>query len=253
MNLEAYFERISYTGSREPTLETLYALHRQHQYVIPFETLDIHLPRTIVLENDRIFEKLINERRGGFCYEQNGLFSQVLRELGYQDITLLEAQVYDAQGNLSVRFDHLALTVTIAGERWLVDVGFGSKIIEPLRLDDPGEQSVEGRIYRVQHNGEQGHYSKRDENGGWMHEYLFYLQPRTLVDFADTCRYHQTPESPFSARRMATMPSPDGRVTYQNDTLTIRKGDEYTEYLLHSEDEIRAALKKHFGIELPQI
>ena len=86
-----------------------------------------------------LFEKIVTQRRGGFCYEQNGLFAAVLRALGF-DVTLLEARVSKGDGTFGIPFDHLTLMVQLE-DRWLADVGFGDSFLDPLRLDDPGEQT----------------------------------------------------------------------------------------------------------------
>ena len=94
---------MAYHGPREPTLETLRALHKAHMLAVPFENLDIHLGRPIVLDEDRLYRKIVGERRGGFCYELNGLFAALLRELGYE-VTLLSARVSCEQGGFGPEF-----------------------------------------------------------------------------------------------------------------------------------------------------
>ena len=111
LNLAAYLERIGYSGSTEPSAETLRALHRAHMLAVPFENLDIHLGRKIVCDESRFLHKIVNERRGGFCYELNGAFAALLRGLGFQ-VTLLSARVACADGITSgPEFDHLTLLV----------------------------------------------------------------------------------------------------------------------------------------------
>src|ERR1039458_10379901 len=142
LNLLAYLERIGYSGSTEPSAETLRALQRAHMFAVPFENLDIHLGRPIVCDEDRFLHKIINERRGGFCYELNGAFSALLRALGFQ-VTLLSARVAGADGDTDgPDFDHLTLRVDLPGSTnhgltaevpWLADVGFGEGFLEPLR------------------------------------------------------------------------------------------------------------------------
>src|ERR1017187_10297680 len=130
LNLLAYLERIGYSGSTEPSAETLRALQRAHMLAVPFENLDIHLGRPIVCDEDRFLHKIINERRGGFCYELNGAFAALLRALGFK-VTLLSARVAGSDGSASPEFDHLTLRVDL-DEPWLADVGFGDSFIEPL-------------------------------------------------------------------------------------------------------------------------
>ncbi len=247
MDINAYFHRIGYEGSHQPTLETLRALHKAHMMAVPFENLDIHLGRPIKLDKDSLFEKLVYRRRGGFCYEQNGLFALVLRELGF-DVTLMEARVSRADGSFGIPFDHLALRVQLE-ERWLVDVGFGDSFLEPLRLDFPREQYQNGEGYFVVHDGVQGVYSRCDKNGHPQPEYQFFLQPRELYDFLPGCEYHQTsPESSFTRKRVCSLATPEGRLTLSDYRLIKREGSLRQERLLESEEEIADVLETHFDI-----
>jgi N-hydroxyarylamine O-acetyltransferase len=144
VDLKAYFERIGYDGPSQPDSETLCALHRTHLFAVPFENLDIHLKRPIILEEDRLYAKIVHQRRGGFCYEHNGLFAAVLRELGFE-VTLLEARVGAKTWDAGQPFDHMALLVDLE-ERWLADVGFGD--IHPIHIS-PGSESVRWRQRRA--------------------------------------------------------------------------------------------------------
>lgn len=249
MDINAYFQRIGYEGAHTPTLETLRALHRAHMLAVPFENLDIHLGRPIRLDKESLFEKLVRRRRGGFCYEQNGLFALVLRELGF-DVTLMEARVTSADGSFGIPFDHLALRVQLE-ERWLVDVGFGDSFLEPLRLDTPREQYQNGSCYLVTHDGVQGVYSRCDEKGELQPEYQFFLQPRELSDFLLACDYHQTsPDSPFTNKRVCSLATPQGRITLSDYRLIVRENGSRSERLLGGEDEITEILGTHFGVTL---
>src|SRR5262249_19643128 len=133
MNVDAYLKRINYAGAREPAAETLRTLQLAHLRTVPFENLSIHAGEPIVLEEAALFGKIVERRRGGFCYEANGLFAALLRALGFQ-VAMLSAGVANAKGEFGPDFDHMTLMVTLA-ERWLVDVGFGESFMEPLLLD----------------------------------------------------------------------------------------------------------------------
>ncbi len=251
MDLEAYFRRIGYEGTHIPTLETLRGLHRAHLRAVPFENLDISLGRRIRLDKESLFHKLVHQRRGGFCYEQNGLFAMVLRELGF-DVTLLEARVVTGTGGFGIPFDHLALMVQL-DERWLVDVGFGDSFLEPLRLDSTREQVQDGKTYRVLHDGVQGIFSSlaSGAEGDFQPEYQFFLQPRQLSDFAVGCDYHQTaPESPFTQKRVCTLATPNGRITLSNTRLIFTENGSRRERFLKDEDEVHDALATYFGVSL---
>jgi N-hydroxyarylamine O-acetyltransferase len=215
---------------------------------VPFENLDIHLGRRIELDEEAIFEKIVMRRRGGFCYEHNGLFAAVLRALGFE-VTLLEARVSRGDGTFGIPFDHLTLAVQLA-DRWLADVGFGDSFLEPLRLDDPDDQTQGNGTFRVRHDDTQGVYARRVD-GEWRDQYQFFLAPRTLSDFAPGCHYHQTsPLTSFTQKRVCSLATPEGRITLSDRKLITTRNGRRDERDLPDEDAFRAALREHFGIEL---
>lgn len=249
MNLDAYFRRIGYAGPHTPTLETLRALHRAHLLAVPFENLDIHLGQPIVLDEDRLFDKIVNQRRGGFCYEQNGLFAAVLRALGF-DVTLLEARVNARSWEAGTPFDHLALLVRL-DERWLADVGFGDSFMEPLRFDDPTPQAQANGVFCVAHDGFEGTHSRQTNDGDWHDEYRFRLEPRTLSDFSAGCDFHQSsPQSHFTRQRVCSLATPQGRITLSDRRLIITENGHRQERDLENEDDFLRHLQEHFGIDL---
>jgi N-hydroxyarylamine O-acetyltransferase len=139
MNTAAYLERIHHTRHVEPDVNTLHELQVAHLQSIPFENLDIGLKRVIQINEPDIWNKLIVNKRGGFCYELNGLFAWLLKQIGFE-VTYLNARVFNSKGDLGIDFDHLALLVGIPHQsmRWLVDVGFGDSFNEPLSFEERG-------------------------------------------------------------------------------------------------------------------
>lgn len=248
MDIDAYLHRIGYSGPRNPSTETLHALHRAHMLNVPFENLDIHLGRIIVLDEMKLFEKIVRQRRGGFCYELNGLFAALLRQLRFQ-VTLLSARVFHG-GNPGAEFDHMALLVQLE-ERWLADVGFGDSFIEPLRLDDPGEQYQRGTGYRIQRQGNIWKVMERRPDAEWTATYQFDLQPRQLEDYSGMCHWHQnSAESHFTQKRICSLATPDGRVTLSDLKLIVSGDCSRREEMLSNENDYFAALKAYFGIEI---
>jgi N-hydroxyarylamine O-acetyltransferase len=248
-NVPAYLNRIDYAGPTAPTPETLRALHRAHLFAVPFENLDIHLGRSIVCDEDRFLHKIVDERRGGFCYELNGAFAALLRALGFQ-VTLLSARVPHADGSDGPEFDHLALRVDLE-EPWLADVGFGEGFLEPLRLQPAVEQPQIGRMYRL--TDDEGVFLlevKAEDK--WKLEYSFRLQPRQLSDFAAMCHYHQTsPDSHFTRNRICTRARPEGRITLSDEKLIETRNGVRRERMLAGDQEWRAILHEEFGVTLP--
>jgi N-hydroxyarylamine O-acetyltransferase len=264
MDTTAYLHRIQYHGSLEPSSATLRALHRAHLHAVPFENLDIHLARPITLDQAALFDKIVVRRRGGFCYELNGLFAAFLRTLGFR-VTLLAASDAHSDGSFGPEFDHLTLLVVCphlsdaasaaegAGEpfQWLADVGWGDTFCDPLRLDTMGEQAEGLRAYRLDRDDQHWILLQRGYNGLWERQYRFTLRPRQLDNFAAMSQYHQTsPDSWLTKERLCTLATPEGRVTLSDRRLITTLKGVRQERLLNSEDEERAVLREQFGIDL---
>jgi N-hydroxyarylamine O-acetyltransferase len=248
LNVKAYLKRINYQGSLAPTAETLRRLQVAHLLTVPFENLSIHANEPIVLEDEALFAKIVERGRGGFCYEANGLFAAFLRALGF-DVQMLSAGVANAEGGFGPDFDHMALMVTLE-QRWLADVGFGDSFLEPLLLDERGEQVPGERAYRIVADGDHLILMQRDAREEWKAQYRFTLRPHTYADYSEMCRFHQTsPQSHFTRARVCSRATPEGRVTLSEMRLITTTSDgERQERSLTSQEEYAAALCEHFGI-----
>ncbi len=250
MDVKAYLERINYRGSLDPSEESLRGLQVAHLLAVPFENLSIHAGQPIVLEDEALFTKIVGRKRGGFCYEANGLFAALLRALGF-DVVMLSAGVAKAEGGFGPDFDHMALMVTLE-RRWLVDVGFGDSFLEPLLLDERGEQAQGGRAYRILADGPYLLLMRREGEGEWEAQYRFTLRPHGYADYAEMCRYHQTsPQSHFTRGRVCSRATERGRVTLSGMRfITTSKDGVRQERALTGEEEYAAILREHFGIEM---
>ena len=246
----AYLKRIGYSGSTDSTVEVLRAIHRAHMLSVPFENLDIFLGRTIACDARAAIHKIVVEGRGGFCYELNGAFAALLRQLGFK-ITLLSASVPRRDGSLSPEFDHLTLKVDLE-ESWLADVGFGDLFLEPLKLTPGMEQEQGGRKFLILQTNDFLLLERTEHDGPWEKQYVFTLQPRELTDFAGMCRYHQTsPDSHFTQKKLCSLATPDGRTTLSGDKLIRTANNQREEQTLGSDQEWSRALRKYFGIVHP--
>ncbi len=248
LNIRAYLERINYHGSLAPTAETLRELQVAHLLAVPFENLSIHAKEPIVLEDQALFTKIVERRRGGFCYEANGLFAALLRALGF-DVAMLSAEVANAEGEFGPNFDHMSLMVSLE-QRWLVDVGFGDSFREPLLLDKRGEQVQGSRAHRILSDGTHLILMQRDEGDEWKAQYRFTLRTYTYADYAEMCRYHQTsPQSHFTRARICSRATEEGRITLSEMRfITTSKAGGRQERTLTSEEEYAAILREQFGI-----
>ena len=248
MDRARYLQRIGYHGSLSPTAQTLSALQQAHLLSVPFENLDISLGRPIELDETALFDKIVQRRRGGFCYELNGLFAALLRDLGYS-VSLLSAQVAHKNGGFGPPFDHLALLVSLE-EPWLVDVGFGDSFRIPLHLEPLREQVQAEGSYRLSQEGALWTLYQQ-EGANWQAQYCFTLQPHTLAEFVPMCHYQQTsPQSHFTQGRVCTRATEDGRITLSELRLITTVGHERHEQALAGEEEFRALLQQYFGISL---
>ena len=250
LSIKAYLERINYHGSLAPTAETLRKLQVAHLLAVPFENLSIHAKEPIVLEDEALFTKIVKRRRGGFCYEANGLFAALLRELGF-DVAMLSAGVANAEGGFGPDFDHMALMVSL-DQRWLVDVGFGDSFLGPLLLDDRGEQVEGEHAYRILPDGAHLILARRDHGEEWKAQYRFTLQPHVYADYAEMCRYHQTsPLSHFTRARICSLATEEGRITLSEMRfITTSRNSGRQERMITSQAEYVDILRERFGIEM---
>lgn len=251
MDVAAYLKRIGYSGSRTPSADTLRNIHRAHLFSVPFENLDICSGREIRMDQEAFVRKIVEDHRGGFCYELNGAFAVLLQSLGFR-VTLLSARVPLADGTDGPEFDHLTLWVDL-NEPWLADVGFGDCFVDPLRLQAGLEQEQHGKCFRIVEADDSLRLERRDAEARWKTEYLFSPQPRRLDEFAEMCHYHQTsPQSPFTRKRLSSRATPEGRITLSEMNLITTDGDSREEQLLRSESEWQRAFADHFSVRVPQ-
>ncbi|MDQ2651734.1 MAG: arylamine N-acetyltransferase [Chloroflexota bacterium] len=254
LDVSSYLARISYAGPVAPTLPVLQDVHLAHLRNVPFENLDIHLGRPISLAEEDLFAKVVQRRRGGFCYELNGLFAALLREMGYE-VTLLAAQHPLPDGREPIEFDHLVLRVEAPGMApVLADIAAGrSGFVTPLAIGSNAAQfqPAAGASFRLQPEEDVMWLWRQEPGREWERVYRFTWQARQLTDFEEGCRYHQTsPDSHFTQKRICTLMTDDGRVTLADNVLiTTRSGDRYEEHLPDDAAWL-AVLQTHFGIDL---
>ena len=249
MDIQKYLERINYTGYLNPGAEVLSSLQLAHLMTVPFENLDIYYK--VPIDVDNLFDKIVNRRRGGFCYELNGLFYQLLSALGFT-VKMISAGVYNHKKEYSPEYDHMALLVTIKNDNYLVDVGFGEFSHSPVNMKLNTETVDSTGIFKVEGPDENYHVvKKKNANGEFIPEYRFSLSERKLHDFDARCLFHQTSsESHFMQNRICSLPIKNGRITLTGNTLKITANGIVKETHLDNEQAVRQALWNYFKIKL---
>lgn len=255
VDLDAYFRRIGYDGPRAPTLETLRAICQKHPDAIPFENLDVLLGRGISLDPARIDAKLIGAGRGGYCYEQNSLLKRVLTALGFQVEGLMARVLWMAPEGAPPRpRSHQVLGVTLDGEIWLADVGFGGCVLTaPLRLFADGEQQSPNGAYRILDascDGVNERLVQADLSGRWASLYQVARGAWAAVDYEQANFFtHSHPSSHFTWSMTVGRTTPTARYALKNNRLTQRDAaGALVEQRDLSVDELETTLRDLIGL-----
>ena len=249
MDLDAYFARIGYRGSRAPTLDTLHGIARAHVQTIPFENIDVLLGRGIDLEIGALERKLVAARRGGYCFEQNTLLLEVLTAMGYAARPLSARVRYQRPRDYTPARTHLLVRVEL-DESWLVDVGVGAMSpTAALRLAEEGEQATPHEPRRLlREHGRIYHQVRFGED--WHDVAELTLEEMPVIDRIVANWYTSAhPQSHFRSRLLVARATPGGRVTLLNDELSVRGADGTAEKVkVRSQAQLRGLLAEHFGI-----
>lgn len=231
----------------EPNWEVLRVLQRSHLLNVPFENLDIHWKRPIVVDVERFYNKIVNERRGGFCYELNGLFNELLVTLGFKT-RLISARVFNGEVH-GPEFDHAALIVTIDDDVYLVDVGFGDFTAEPLRFSLGAEQQDTNGIFVIRRFDDDYFEVAKKDGDDWKSEYIFKDEPCELSEFAEMCDFQQySPDSHFTKGKLCSIMTETGRKTLTESKLIVTSKGAKNELTISSDDLFYRNLREQFKI-----
>jgi N-hydroxyarylamine O-acetyltransferase len=252
-NLDAYFERINYKGCMEAGEDTLRDIHIAHTLNMPFENLDVFYGRPILLDGASLYKKMVKERRGGYCFEMNGLFSLVLQEMGFKVTNLLAKVTID--GIHYTTRTHQAILVEIGNRKWVADVGFGNDgIIAPLILEENTEQTQFAHTYRLITHATLGYVLQKKREDGYDPLFAFTLEECSPEDFLMSNHFTATfPGSFFLTMRMCTMPTKDGRITLTDEHFKVVKNNVVLDTPIANEYEFGTVLKEHFNLDLALI
>ena len=229
-------------------MATLEALHVAHMSAIPFENVDVRLGRPIRLDLEWLQDKLITRRRGGYCFEQNTLFAQVLRQIGFE-VETLEARVRPRGAVATLPRTHMTLRIDIDGRPWLADVGFGGDgPIKPVPLDGEMSEQWDGRYTVGRENGV--HVLRREIAGEWYDMYAFTLAPALPIDFEVASHYTSTyPSSAFVNTLTVQRSEPTGRHILRGRQFTSRVGEEQSSREIIPE-ELPGLLRGRLGLDV---
>ncbi len=250
MNCEKYLGRIEINQTKiQPNLANLQLLQKQHLLKVPFENLDIHWKNPIVLDVENFYKKIIEQKRGGFCYELNGLFYELLNKIGFQS-KIISARVFGRDGNFGAEYDHLAILTKIDDDEYLVDAGFGDFSVKPLRFSLDIEQTDENGVFLIKKYDENYFEVVKKDGEIWQSEYIFKNLERNLSEFAEMCNFQQTsPKSHFTQAKLSSILTKNGRKTLTNTKFIKTVNAEKIEVTINSETQFNQILEKEFHIK----
>ena len=251
MELSAYLHRIRFDGSVRLDLATLRAIHRAHQYAIPFENLDVLLRRPLVMDRETNYDKIVCRRRGGWCYEMNGVMGWALKEIGF-DVIRMSAGVMRVREGDSQLGNHLCLLVRL-DQPYLVDVGFGGSLAEPLPLRASKREDPPYRLELNELGESYWRFSEIAHGGGDAVSFDFRVAPADEALLARKCQFLQTdPTSPFIQNLVVQRRTADTHLSLRGRVLSTIYTTRVDKKMLDSEDELVATLRDSFELDTPE-
>jgi arylamine N-acetyltransferase len=257
VDVAAYFDRIGYRGPPEPTVETVHALVAAHNQSIPFENLDPLLGIPVAdLSAAALTDKLVHRRRGGYCYEHNGLMGYVLEELGFGVQRFAGRVVWMNPGGPLPAQTHQVLSVTVPGVDGplLVDVGFGGQTLTaPIRLQPGPVQETRHEPYRIRERDD-GYQLEAEINGEWQPLYMFTTRPQPRIDLEVGSWYVSThPNSHFVTGLTAALVTDDARWNLRGRNLAVHTAGNTEKIRFDSAADVLDVLTDRFGIDVADL
>jgi N-hydroxyarylamine O-acetyltransferase len=250
MNLAAYLDRIGHSGPVRPDLATLRAVHRAHHFAIPYENLDVQLKRTVVTDPAAAFDKIVTRRRGGWCYEMNGLLGWALGEIGFKVTRMMAGVRREQDGDIAVS-NHLILRVDLEDGPWMADVGFGDGPVDPYPIV-AGPVNAGLFPYRLE-TLEDGWWRLHNHPAGGAPSFDFQIAPADEQAMADRCHWLQTdPASGFVQNAVVQRHQPDRLLMLRGRSLRTLTAEGASDRLIADADDYVATLKADFALDLPE-
>ncbi len=250
MRLEDYFQRIGFEGTPRADLQTFRAIHRAHAQAVSYENLDVQLQRTLTRDPAQAFDKIVTRRRGGWCYEMNGLLGAALDEIGFSVTRVAGAVHRELAGDRAIG-NHLVLLVDLNGQTYVGDVGFGDGLIEPVPLREGPTRGnpLDARLEKI--GAGWWRYVNDPRTGGPGFEFNPAIGDAALLE--GNCIFLQTdPASPFVQNAVAQRWIGDDHYSMRGRVLRILGPRDETKQLIESADDYVATLRQTFGIDLPE-
>ena len=250
MDLGAYFDRVGFEGEARPDLATLVALHRAHLRSIAYENLDVQLGRPLTTDPAAAFDKIVTRRRGGWCYEMNGVFGAVLAEIGFKVTRMAGAAMRELLGDIVIG-NHLVLLVELGGEPWIADVGFGDGALEPFPLQ-PGALEFAGYPFRLEAMDE-GWWRFHNHPFGGAKSFDFQVAPADPELLSGRCEWLQSaPDSHFVLNAIVQRYRGDEILQMRGRVLRRVRPAGVTQETISSADEWVAVLARDFDLDVPE-
>ncbi|MGC1524058.1 MAG: arylamine N-acetyltransferase [Steroidobacteraceae bacterium] len=251
MHLADYLRRIRFDGSARPDLATLKAIHRAHQHAIPFENIDVQLGRPVALDLEASYDKIVYRRRGGWCYELNGVMGWALEQIGFE-VMRMSAGVMRVRTGDAQLGNHLCLLVRL-DQRYLVDVGFGGSLAEPLPLRASEREDPPYRVELSELVGGYWRFSETAHGDGDPFSFDFRAAPADEALLARKCQFLQSdPASPFIQNLVVQRRTADTHVSLRGRVLATTHTTRIDKKWLNSADELGATLRDRFDLDIPE-
>ena len=250
MNLTAYLDRIGHADPVARDLATLRAIHRAHHFAIPYENLDVQLGRPVITDPAAAFDKIVTRRRGGWCYEMNGLLGWALSEIGFKVTRMMAGVRSEQDGDIAVG-NHLILRVDLPEGPWLADVGFGDGPLDPYPIV---AGPVQGGMFTYRLEAlPKGWWRLHNHPAGGGPTFDFQIAPADEATMAERCIWLQTdPQSPFVQNAVIQRHRPDRLLLMRGRAFRTLTATESIDRLIADADDYVATLKADFGVDVPE-
>lgn len=266
--VQDYLRRIGIAAAPTADAAGLAQLQQAHRGAIAFENLDVRLGRPISIDSESVFDKLVRRGRGGYCFEQNRLFSDMLAALGMPNRSLLARVRLRLPPGYTPPRTHVLLLAEIGGQPWIADAGFGGSYVPPLPLADGATGcSADGALHRLRRIGDAGELSgewlleragpvaatdgRAEAHEDWQPQYSFDLT-RVAPEDLEQCNHWTStrPNTRFTSLQVISIVLPDGFAALTDRELTIHRGGETENRTIADPAQYRAILREVFSIEL---